>query len=75
MDKTTETTASTSDDMQIIRAKEVMEMTGLAKSTLYSLDKRDDTFPKRVSLGVKGGAVGWVKAEIANWIQSKKEQR
>ncbi|MHA7881569.1 MAG: AlpA family transcriptional regulator [Saccharospirillum sp.] len=53
--------------MRILRIKDVMSRTGLARSTIY---KHIDlgTFPKPVSLG--GRAVGWVESEIDGWIET-----
>ena len=41
---------------RILRAKEVKEITGLSRTTLWRLENKSD-FPRRVSLGV--GSVGW----------------
>ncbi|MGR5294775.1 AlpA family phage regulatory protein [Vibrio mediterranei] len=58
------------DDVQIIRIKEVMGLTGLPRSSVYRLsDDPDEDFPKKVSLG--STAVGWVKAEITGWIKKR----
>ncbi|MGC3094884.1 AlpA family transcriptional regulator [Pseudomonas aeruginosa] len=43
--------------MRIIRLKEVIDSTGLARSTIYKYIK-EGTFPKPVSLGDR--CVGWV---------------
>ncbi len=43
--------------MRIIRLKEVIDSTGLARSTIYKYIK-EGTFPKPVSLGAR--CVGWV---------------
>jgi len=51
--------------MRIIRLKEVMGLTGLARSTIYKYVDAD-TFPKPVPLG--GRSVGWVEHEIQEWI-------
>ncbi|UXZ53985.1 MULTISPECIES: helix-turn-helix transcriptional regulator [Halomonadaceae] len=51
--------------MKLIRIKDVMERTGLARSTIYkyiSLGK----FPKPVKQTSR--AVAWVESEIAEWI-------
>lgn len=64
---------STSEETQIIRAKEVMNMTGLSKSALYSLAREDETFPKRVQLGSR--AIGWVKQEVVAWLKNKIDNR
>ena len=53
---------------RIIRAKEVQEMTGLSRTTLWRLEQKD-AFPKRVSLG--GQSVGWKLSEVQDWIDDK----
>ena len=53
---------------KIIRLPEVIESTGLAKSTIY---KRiaDHSFPPQISLGTK--SVGWLEADIQHWINDR----
>lgn len=58
--------------MRIIRLKEVLDSTGLARSTVYKYIA-EGTFPKPVSLGDR--AVGWVESEVHEWILARIEQR
>ena len=58
--------------MRIIRLKEVIDSTGLARSTIYKYIA-EGTFPKPVSLGER--CVGWVESEIHNWILARIEER
>ena len=58
--------------MRIIRLKEVMLITGLARSTVYKYIT-EEGFPKQVSLGCR--SVGWVEGEVMDWIQSKMSAR
>ena len=58
--------------MRIIRLREVMERTGLARSTVYKYVE-DGIFPKSVPLG--GRAVGWVEQEVEDWILARIEER
>ena len=58
--------------MRLIRLKQVMECTGLARSTVYKFIAEGD-FPKPVKLGVR--VVAWVEAEVLAWIQHKIEKR
>lgn len=58
--------------MRIIRLKEVMDLTGLARSTIYKFISRE-LFPKPISLGDR--CVGWVESEIRDWIVSKIQER
>ena len=52
----------------IIRLPVVKARTGLSKSTLY-LRISQGRFPRAVSLG--GRAVGWIEAEVDNWIEQR----
>ncbi|MHB8389154.1 MAG: helix-turn-helix transcriptional regulator [Acidobacteriaceae bacterium] len=52
----------------ILRLPAVKTRTGLSRSTIY-LRISQGTFPKPVSLG--GRAVGWLEAEIQEWLQQR----
>jgi prophage regulatory protein len=54
----------------ILRLPAVKTRTGLSRSTIY-LRVLQGTFPKPVSLG--GRAVGWVEAEVQEWLQRQIE--
>ena len=54
----------------ILRLPAVKIRTGLSRSTIY-LRVSQGTFPKPVSLGAR--AVGWVEAEIQEWLQRQIE--
>ncbi len=58
--------------MKIIRLKDVMDITGLARSTVYKY-VAEGFFPKPVSLGDR--CVGWVEAEVHDWILARIEER
>ena len=58
--------------MRIIRLKDVIDSTGLARSTIYKYIA-EDTFPKPVSLGER--CVGWVESEVHDWILARIEER
>lgn len=58
--------------MRIIRLKEVIESTGLARSTIYKYIA-EGTFPKPVPLGDR--CVGWVESEVQDWILARIEER
>ncbi|MGR5294728.1 Rha family transcriptional regulator [Vibrio mediterranei] len=63
-----------SHDLRIIRVREVMEITGLARSSIYRIAaEEDNNFPRQVKLGA--GSVGWVKQEIDAWVASILEER
>lgn len=62
------------DGVFILRLKNVMERTGLSRSTIYrkadpKSKQYDPSFPKRVHLG--GLAVGWVESEIKHWLEER----
>lgn len=58
--------------MRLIKLKEVMDCTGLGRSTIYNY-MADETFPKPVSLGSR--AVAWVESEVQDWILERIEER
>jgi len=58
--------------MRIIRLKEVIDSTGLARSTIYKYIG-EGSFPKPVSLGDR--CVGWIDSEVHDWILERIEER
>ncbi|QMV61548.1 AlpA family transcriptional regulator [Pseudomonas berkeleyensis] len=58
--------------MRLIRLKEVMQVTGLARSTVYKYIA-EEAFPKPVSLGER--CVGWVEDEVQDWVVAKIQER
>lgn len=58
--------------MQVLKRPVVSELTGLPRSTLYALIKRN-LFPKPVKIGNR--SVAWVKSEVEAWIREKIEIR
>ncbi|MBO1518105.1 helix-turn-helix transcriptional regulator [Oceanisphaera pacifica] len=58
--------------MRIIRLKEVMNKTGLSRSTIYR-QIAEGVFPLSVSLG--GKAKGWLESEVEAWILSRIAER
>jgi len=59
------------DQAQIVKTAEVINLTGLSKSTIERKIKTGE-FPQKVRLGSSGRAVGWLKADINEWINSRK---
>lgn len=58
----------------ILRLKQVIERTGLSRSTIYdrmnpNSPRHDVSFPRQLSLG--GDAVGWEESAIDRWVQSR----
>lgn len=58
--------------MRLIKLRDVMDITGLGRSTVYKYVASGD-FPKPVLLGVR--AVAWVEEEVQEWVLDKIEQR
>ncbi len=54
--------------MRLIKLKQVMECTGLARSTVYKF-MAEGQFPKPVKLGVR--MVAWVETEVHAWVNEK----
>ncbi|GAB1621407.1 AlpA family transcriptional regulator [Agarivorans albus] len=50
---------------KIMRLPEVIEKTGLSRSTIY-LRMSHGQFPKSISLGER--AIGWVEKDIDLWV-------
>jgi prophage regulatory protein len=55
---------------RILRIKDVIETTGLSRSSIYELQNREQ-FPRSVKLC--RGAVGWLASEIQGWIAERAE--
>jgi prophage regulatory protein len=58
--------------LTILRRKQVESRTGLSRSTIYSRIA-EGTFPRPIDLG-GGRAVGWIEAEINEWLKSRIEE-
>jgi prophage regulatory protein len=54
---------------QILRINQVIEISGLSRSSIYRL-VHIGLFPKPIKIGIS--AVGWVAAEIDQWIADRK---
>ena len=54
---------------KILRLKEVIDRTGLSRSTIYT-EIAKDKFPKQVML-TGARSVGWHESSISNWIASR----
>ncbi len=63
-----------STNIKILRMNDVIQKTGLARSTIYDrLNHKsphyDDSFPKPIKIGLS--VVGWLEHEINAWILDK----
>lgn len=54
---------------KILRQKQVSEMVGLSRTTLWERERKGQ-FPKRIDLG--GGRVGWLESDVIDWIEGRK---
>jgi prophage regulatory protein len=62
MEKVTQTPA-----IQIYRTKDVLQITGLSRTTLWRWAK-SGCFPAHIKLGNRN--IGWVSTDIDEWIES-----
>lgn len=63
---------------RVLRIKQLTHIVGLERSTIYDYlnprsPRHDPTFPKQIKLGMS--AVGWLEAEVNEWINSKRQMR
>ena len=58
----------TNPPTRFLRLPEVMERTGLSRSTIY-VRLAEGRFPRPVALG--GRAVGWIEAEVDEWVRER----
>jgi prophage regulatory protein len=58
--------------MKLIRIRDVMDRTGLARSTVYKYISLGQ-FPQSIKLGTR--AVAWVESEIDTWINDSIKRR
>ncbi|QYJ85865.1 AlpA family transcriptional regulator [Shewanella mesophila] len=62
----------TSEHFQLLKIRQVMKVTCLARSTVYKYCA-DNNFPKPIQLGKRNAA--WVESEVKEWIEQKMLQR
>lgn len=55
-------------NQKMLRLRAVMDWTGLSRSTIYAMIK-NGLFPQSFALGAR--SVGWLEADIQNWIASR----
>lgn len=53
---------------KVLRLKDVINTTGLSRSSIYLL-MRDDKFPHNILLGAR--SVGWTQQSIEQWIEGR----
>jgi prophage regulatory protein len=54
--------------MKILKVKEVVQLTGLSRSTLWRLEQKGE-FPKKIALSPN--RVGWIEKEMLEWVNSR----
>lgn len=54
---------------RILKLPEVIQKTGLSRSSIYAY-KKEGTFPPPIKLGKR--SVGWIQQDIENWIEEKR---
>jgi prophage regulatory protein len=73
-------TSSDQSIRKILRLKQVIERTGLSRSTIYDrMDPKssryDQTFPTPIKLNANAtnstGAVGWLESSLDQWIEQR----
>lgn len=58
--------------MRLLRTKQVVELTGLSRMTIYRLEK-SGAFPARRQLGAN--SVGWIDEDVSNWVENRPRPR
>ena len=53
---------------RILKLPEVIQVTGLARSTIY-LRMKEKTFPRHIKLGQR--SVGWLEEEVHSWLDQR----
>ena len=57
-------------DAQILRLRDVVELTRISRSRIYVLmNSETHRFPKPIKLGVR--AVGWRRCEVVAWLDAR----
>jgi prophage regulatory protein len=54
--------------MKLLRTKQVVQLTGLSRMTLYRLEKAG-SFPSRRQLGCN--SVAWLEDDVAAWVSNR----
>ena len=62
------------NENRLIRIGDVMGLTGLSRSYIYSLSA-DGRFPKSISLVPGGTSRAWVHTEVQDWLAQRIAER
>ncbi|TDN60661.1 helix-turn-helix transcriptional regulator [Scandinavium goeteborgense] len=60
------------ENNKLLRINDVMNLTGLPKSTIY-LKIKNKEFPNQVQIGAR--SVAWVEGEVRKWIEKSIQKR
>ncbi|OUR02599.1 DNA-binding protein [Pluralibacter gergoviae] len=63
---------SSPEKYRLLRISEVINLTGLPKSTIY-LKIKNNEFPNQISIGSR--SVAWVESEVNEWIGNNIKNR
>lgn len=67
-----------SNDLRIIRMRELENLTSLKRSTVYKKLQTDSTFPRPIPLSDSkspGAPIGFLLGEVLAWIESRIAKR
>lgn len=56
------------ENFKIMKRKEVQDVTGLSRSSIYA-KMENGTFPKNIKLGER--SVGWLAHEVQKWLNER----
>jgi prophage regulatory protein len=56
------------EDLRIIRIRDVIELTGLSRSAIYAAVKAG-TFPRQLKLSARSS--GWLRNEVVLWVKER----
>ena len=56
--------------VQVLRLPQVIQLTGLCRSTIYQLEA-EQRFPPRIKISTR--AVGWLQGEVQAWLTKRVE--
>lgn len=62
--------------MNLLTDKQVAEMLSCSRAYVWSLSKRDETFPKPINLGmgtVRAKGTRWDKEAVEKWVTDKQQ--
>jgi prophage regulatory protein len=60
------------EDLRIIRIRDVIALTGLSRSAIYAAVKAG-TFPRQVKLSARSS--GWWRGEVVLWLKDRPRSR